>query len=182
MKLPSSMHYVLAREPGPPEVLAVAETQVPAPKQGEVLIRVAYAGVNRPDCVQRAGGYPPPPDASPIIGLEVSGTIAALVASLGLPEADAAPLLTEEVVSVERRDLDDAVGDLRVRPAHREQGHPLGSASPGVLGDSHQPLVAGRREGPAEGNPAQIRPFEQGCPSLTKCRRGHVAHRTIGYG
>ncbi len=78
MNLPSTMRYVLAREPGPPEVLAVAETQVPAPKRGEVLLRVAYAGVNRPDCVQRAGGYPPPADASPIIGLEVSGTIAAL--------------------------------------------------------------------------------------------------------
>jgi len=78
MKLPSSMHYVVAREPGPPDVLAVAETQVPAPKRGDVLIRVAYAGVNRPDCVQRAGHYPPPPDASPIIGLEISGTIAAL--------------------------------------------------------------------------------------------------------
>ncbi len=78
MTLPSTMSYVLARQPGPPDVLAIAETQVPAPKRGEVLIRVAYAGVNRPDCVQRAGGYPPPPDASPIIGLEVSGTIAAL--------------------------------------------------------------------------------------------------------
>jgi putative PIG3 family NAD(P)H quinone oxidoreductase len=78
MNLPSTMRYVLAREPGPPEVLAVAEMQVPAPKRGEVLLRVAYAGVNRPDCVQRAGGYPPPADASPIIGLEVSGTVAAL--------------------------------------------------------------------------------------------------------
>ena len=72
------MRYVAAREPGPPEVLAVAETQLPVPKRGDVLIRVAYAGVNRPDCMQRAGGYPPPPDASPIIGLEVSGTIVAL--------------------------------------------------------------------------------------------------------
>ena len=72
------MHYVVAREPGPPEVLAVAETEVPAPKRGEVLLRVAYAGVNRPDCLQRAGGYPPPSDASPIIGLEVSGTVVAL--------------------------------------------------------------------------------------------------------
>ena len=72
------MRYVAAREPGPPEVLAVAETQLPVPKRGDVLIHVAYAGVNRPDCMQRAGGYPPPPDASPIIGLEVSGTIVAL--------------------------------------------------------------------------------------------------------
>jgi putative PIG3 family NAD(P)H quinone oxidoreductase len=78
MSLPSTMRYVFAREPGPPEVLAVGETQVPALKRGEVLLRVAYAGVNRPDCVQRAGGYPPPADASPILGLEVSGTIAAL--------------------------------------------------------------------------------------------------------
>jgi NADPH:quinone reductase len=78
MNLPSTMRFVAAREPGPPEVLAVAETQVPIPKRGDVLIRVAYAGVNRPDCLQRAGGYPPPPDASPIIGLEVSGTIVAL--------------------------------------------------------------------------------------------------------
>jgi len=48
------MRFVAAREPGPPEVLAVAEAQVPAPKRGDVLIRVAYAGVNRPDCLQRA--------------------------------------------------------------------------------------------------------------------------------
>lgn len=72
------MRYVLAPEPGPPEVLTMGQTQVPAPKPGEVLLRVAFAGVNRPDCVQRAGGYPPPPDASPILGLEVSGTIVAL--------------------------------------------------------------------------------------------------------
>jgi NADPH2:quinone reductase len=72
------MRYVAAREPGPPEALAIAETQLPIPKRGDVLIRVAYAGVNRPDCMQRAGGYPPPPDASPILGLEVSGTIVAL--------------------------------------------------------------------------------------------------------
>jgi putative PIG3 family NAD(P)H quinone oxidoreductase len=77
------MRYVAAREPGPPEVLTVAETELPVPKRGEVLIRVAYAGVNRPDCVQRAGGYPPPPDASPIIGLEVSGTLVALGEDVG---------------------------------------------------------------------------------------------------
>src|SRR5438309_11391591 len=71
------MRYAAAREPGPPEVLTIAETQVPAPRRGEVLIRVAYAGVNRPDCLQRAGGYPPPADASPIIGLEVAGEILA---------------------------------------------------------------------------------------------------------
>jgi putative PIG3 family NAD(P)H quinone oxidoreductase len=72
------MHYIAAREPGPPEVLALAETATPAAKPGEVLIEVAYAGVNRPDCIQRAGHYPPPPDASPILGLEVAGTVVAL--------------------------------------------------------------------------------------------------------
>ena len=76
--IPERMRYVEAREPGPPDVLAVAETAVPKPRAGEVLIKVAYAGVNRPDCIQRAGAYPPPADASPIIGLEVSGTVAAV--------------------------------------------------------------------------------------------------------
>jgi putative PIG3 family NAD(P)H quinone oxidoreductase len=71
------MRYVAAREPGPPDVLAIAEGPVPQPKAGEVLIEVSHAGVNRPDCIQRAGLYPPPPDASPIIGLEVAGTVVA---------------------------------------------------------------------------------------------------------
>ena len=78
MSVPTTMRYIAAREPGPPEVLALAETAVPAPKAGEVLIEVAYAGVNRPDCIQRAGHYPPPPDASPIIGLEVAGKVVAV--------------------------------------------------------------------------------------------------------
>src|SRR5207253_3147685 len=77
MPLPTTMRYIAAREPGPPEVLAVAEMALPQPRRGEVLIEVAYAGVNRPDCAQRAGTYPPPPDASPILGLEVSGRIVA---------------------------------------------------------------------------------------------------------
>src|SRR5215831_9387474 len=78
MSTPKTMRYVNAREPGPPEVLEVAQMAVPSPKPGEVLVEVAYAGVNRPDCVQRAGLYPPPPDASPVIGLEVSGRVVAL--------------------------------------------------------------------------------------------------------
>ena len=78
MDLPETMRQVVAREPGPPEVLGVKQAPVPQPRRGEALIQVAYAGVNRPDCLQRAGGYPPPPDASPIIGLEVAGTIVAL--------------------------------------------------------------------------------------------------------
>jgi len=72
------MRYVAAREPGPPDVLGIVEGPRPGPRTGEVLIRVAYAGVNRPDCQQRAGAYPPPADASPIIGLEVAGSIVAL--------------------------------------------------------------------------------------------------------
>ena len=75
--LPSTMRYIAAREPGPPDVLAIAEGPLPTPKEGEVLIEVSHAGVNRPDCAQRAGTYPPPPDASPIIGLEIAGTIVA---------------------------------------------------------------------------------------------------------
>jgi putative PIG3 family NAD(P)H quinone oxidoreductase len=78
MPIPASMRYVAAREPGPPDVLGIAEGPVPQPKRGEVLIEVSHAGVNRPDCLQRAGAYAPPPDASPVIGLEVAGTVAAL--------------------------------------------------------------------------------------------------------
>jgi putative PIG3 family NAD(P)H quinone oxidoreductase len=78
MNLPASMRHVAAREPGPPDVLRIIDGERPEPRAGEVLIRVAYAGVNRPDCLQRAGGYPPPPDASPILGLEVAGTIVAV--------------------------------------------------------------------------------------------------------
>src|SRR5215813_10601008 len=77
MPLPATMRYVNAREPGPPDVLELAEGPVPSPRAGEVLIEVHYAGVNRPDCLQRSGAYPPPADASPIIGLEVAGEIAA---------------------------------------------------------------------------------------------------------
>ena len=64
--------------PGGPEVLVPVERPVPTPGVGEVLIRVAAAGVNRPDVLQRKGGYPPPPGAPTIVGLEVSGEIVAL--------------------------------------------------------------------------------------------------------
>ncbi len=77
MPVPSTMRHVVAREPGPPDVLTMTDGPVPQPKTGEVLIEVAAAGVNRPDCLQRAGAYPPPADASPIIGLEVAGRIVA---------------------------------------------------------------------------------------------------------
>src|SRR5213082_3178519 len=76
--IPAQMHYIAMEAPGGPEVLVLATGPVPRPAAGEVLIRVAAAGVNRPDILQRTGNYPPPPRASPILGLEVSGTIAAL--------------------------------------------------------------------------------------------------------
>jgi len=72
------MQVVEITRPGGPEVLRVATRAVPQPKPGEVLIRVAAAGVNRPDCLQRAGSYAPPPGASDLPGLEVSGTIVRL--------------------------------------------------------------------------------------------------------
>jgi NADPH2:quinone reductase len=75
--VPQSMRYVAASAAGGPEVLQVAETDVPRPRANEVLIRVLAAGVNRPDVLQRRGLYPPPPDASPILGLEVAGEVVA---------------------------------------------------------------------------------------------------------
>ncbi|HTL04001.1 MAG TPA: alcohol dehydrogenase catalytic domain-containing protein, partial [Vicinamibacterales bacterium] len=62
---------------GGPEVLRPVEMPVPVPGDGEVLIKVASAGVNRPDLMQREGKYPPPPGASDIPGLEVAGTVTA---------------------------------------------------------------------------------------------------------
>ncbi len=72
-----TMRYVAATAAGGPEVLTIASTAVPKPAPDEVLIRVHAAGVNRPDVIQRKGLYPPPPGASPIIGLEVAGEVVA---------------------------------------------------------------------------------------------------------
>lgn len=76
--LPELMTAIEITAPGGPEKLVPNRRPVPRPAPGEVLIKVATAGVNRPDCLQRQGGYPPPPGASDIPGLEVAGTIAAL--------------------------------------------------------------------------------------------------------
>lgn len=73
--IPSSMQAVEISRPGGPEVLRVTQRSVPTPGPQDVLIRVAAAGVNRPDCFQRAGLYPPPPGASDLPGLEVAGTV-----------------------------------------------------------------------------------------------------------
>ena len=73
-----TMRAIEISQPGGPEVLKPAERPRPAPGLGEVLIRVAYAGVNRPDALQRAGNYAPPAGASDLPGLEASGVIEAL--------------------------------------------------------------------------------------------------------
>jgi NADPH2:quinone reductase len=76
--LPSRMTAIAISAPGAPEVLVPEERPVPAPGAGEVLVKVAAAGVNRPDVMQRQGSYPPPPGASDIPGLEIAGHVVAL--------------------------------------------------------------------------------------------------------
>ncbi|WP_420396774.1 NAD(P)H-quinone oxidoreductase [Nioella sp.] len=78
MNLPETMRAVEISEPGGPEVLRPVTVPVPTPGAGQILIAVDYAGVNRPDALQRAGMYAPPPDASPLPGLEAAGTVAAV--------------------------------------------------------------------------------------------------------
>lgn len=76
--IPETMRAVVAERPGGPEVLALVQRPVPTPGAGEILIKVAAAGVNRPDVLQRLGGYAPPPGASDVLGLEVAGEVVAL--------------------------------------------------------------------------------------------------------
>jgi putative PIG3 family NAD(P)H quinone oxidoreductase len=83
------MRAVAIREPGPPDVLQLCDCPLPVLKGGEVLIRVAAAGVNRPDCLQRAGGYPPPAGVSALPGLEVAGTVVATAADVQAPAVGA---------------------------------------------------------------------------------------------
>ncbi|QSA99187.1 NAD(P)H-quinone oxidoreductase [Methylococcus sp. EFPC2] len=105
------MAVIEIAEPGGPEVLRLASRPIPQPGPGVVLIRVAAAGVNRPDVMQRKGLYPPPPGASDIPGLEVAGEIVAVDA----PEAKA------------RNPLPLGEGRVRAKPADRA------TASPQVL-------------------------------------------------
>jgi putative PIG3 family NAD(P)H quinone oxidoreductase len=72
------MTVIEIREPGGPDVLVPATRPMPVPGSGEILIKIAAAGINRPDVMQRTGNYPPPPGASDIPGLEVAGTVAAI--------------------------------------------------------------------------------------------------------
>ncbi|GAC1041955.1 NAD(P)H-quinone oxidoreductase [Rhizobium sp. No.120] len=75
MPLPSEMRFVDLPSFGGPEVMTIARKPLPVLKPGEILVRVEAAGVNRPDVAQRQGTYPPPKDASPILGLEISGEV-----------------------------------------------------------------------------------------------------------
>ena len=78
MTLPSTMRFIDHGTGGGPDVLRLAQGPVPEVGAGDVLIEVVAAGVNRPDCLQRSGRYPPPKDASPYLGLEVAGRVVAL--------------------------------------------------------------------------------------------------------
>jgi putative PIG3 family NAD(P)H quinone oxidoreductase len=78
MPLPTEMRFVDLPSFGEPEVMTLATGSVPVPRPGEIMVRVEAAGVNRPDVQQRKGAYPPPKEASPILGLEVAGEVVAL--------------------------------------------------------------------------------------------------------
>jgi NADPH:quinone reductase len=77
-KLPAQMTVVAISKPGGPEVLIPETRDLPKPGPGEILVKVAAAGVNRPDVAQRSGSYPPPPGASDLPGLEIAGEVVAL--------------------------------------------------------------------------------------------------------
>ncbi|MBC58266.1 MAG: NAD(P)H-quinone oxidoreductase [Confluentimicrobium sp.] len=82
MTLPKTMRAVEISQPGGPEVLRLTERPVPVPAAGEIVIRLAYAGGNRPDALQRAGAYAPPPSASDLPGLEGAGEVVAIGAGV----------------------------------------------------------------------------------------------------
>ena len=93
--LPATMNCVEISKPGGPQALVPTTRPLPRPKHGEILIKVAATGVNRPDIAQRAGLYPPPPGASDLPGLEAAGTVAALGEGvLGWTAGDAVCALT----------------------------------------------------------------------------------------
>jgi NADPH2:quinone reductase len=96
-RIPTTMKAIEIAAPGGPDVLRLVERPVPVPRAGEVLVRVAAAGVNRPDIMQREGKYPPPPGAPDIPGLEIAGEtsegarVCALVSGGGYAEYCAVP-------------------------------------------------------------------------------------------
>ena len=83
--IPQSMNYIQIEKHGDPEVLKLHSMPVPEPGPGEVLIKIAAAGVNRPDIMQRKGLYPPPPGATDVPGLEVSGTVVSIGQNVSEP-------------------------------------------------------------------------------------------------
>lgn len=93
--LPGEMTAIEIAAPGGPEVLRPARPAVPRPGPGQVLVRVAFAGVNGPDLVQRRGLYPPPPGASPIPGLEIAGEVVAVG-----PAPDGGPRVGDRVCAL----------------------------------------------------------------------------------
>jgi putative PIG3 family NAD(P)H quinone oxidoreductase len=84
-RLPDTMLCMEITQPGPPDVMQPCRRSVPKVQAGEVLIRVVAAGVNRPDCLQRSGSYPPPPGASDLPGLEVAGIVVAVADDVSKP-------------------------------------------------------------------------------------------------
>ena len=82
MSIPATMTVIEVPAFGPPSILTTGERPVPSPAPGEVLVKVVAAGVNRADAMQRAGNYPPPPGASDVLGLEISGTVASVGAGV----------------------------------------------------------------------------------------------------
>ena len=88
-ELPENMRFVGVTGPGGPEVLEIRTMPTPVPRAHEVVIKVAAAGINRPDILQRQGKYPPPPGASPVLGLEVAGVVAATGKDATLKVGDA---------------------------------------------------------------------------------------------
>ncbi len=78
MSLPHSMTAIAITEPGGPDVLQPVSVPVPVPGHGQILIKIAFAGINRPDALQRAGAYAPPASASALPGLECAGHVAAI--------------------------------------------------------------------------------------------------------
>jgi NADPH2:quinone reductase len=95
MNLPPTMTCIEISRPGGPDVLKPATRPTPAPQDGEIVVKVAAAGVNRPDLAQRAGSYPPPPGASDLPGLECAGTVAAVGSGVaGWKTGDAVCALT----------------------------------------------------------------------------------------
>jgi threonine dehydrogenase-like Zn-dependent dehydrogenase len=88
MSLPALMRFVDLPRFGAPEVMTIATGPLPVAGEGQILVRTEAIGVNRPDVAQRQGTYPPPRDASPILGLELAGEVVAIgPASAAMPSA-----------------------------------------------------------------------------------------------